>query len=132
MTNKDLNIPTRKKVTDMSKAGTGMMLTLTEGIEAFEAQGYSGNITPNFDHLSLNSGEIKIFPKDIVIDDIVRFENSSDPDDQSILYAISNTDKSIKGLYIDSYGAYHDELSQELLDAIQISRMINKSTVTLD
>ncbi len=51
----------RNKVTEMIKAGTGMMLTLTEGIKAFEAQGYSGNITPNYDHLSLNNGEIKIY-----------------------------------------------------------------------
>lgn len=115
------------KAKEMHKSGTGLMLSLSEGIKSFQEKGYTANIVPEFDHFSINDGKIKLLPADITLDDIMRFENSSDPDDQSILYAISNKDQTIKGLYVDSFGAYHDELSKEMLEALRASRLINKN-----
>lgn len=111
---------------DMLKAGTGMMMTLTQGIRELRDRGYKSDFIPHYDHFSACHGEVMIYSRDIIIDDILRFENSSDPGDTSILYAISVRSGHIKGLYVDSYGTYHDELSPEILESIQYSRILNK------
>jgi hypothetical protein len=103
---------------DISKAGTGFMASLSETIRKLENDGYKENLTPCFDHLSCRVGEIKLYPEDFVVDKVVRFENSSDPDDQSILYAVSSDTHGVKGLYVESYGLYHESLSKEILDKL--------------
>lgn len=108
-------------IKEMSKAGTGFMINLTDTIRKFEAEGYVDNLVPNFDHFSCRNDSITIYPKEIVVDKMIRFENSSDPDDQSILYAIrSNHQGGVKGLYVDSYGTYHDELSASMIEALAV------------
>jgi hypothetical protein len=46
----------------------------------------------------------------------VRFENTSDPNDQSILYAISSPKHGIKGLFLESYGIYTEEVSRSMIE----------------
>ncbi|GEM_PF-2656304 len=99
----------------MLKSGTGFMLCLSEAIRELQRLGYKENLCPANDHLCCRSGAIKLYPKDIKIDEMIRFENASDPDDQAILYAINCESKNLKGLYVDSYGVYHDDLSPELI-----------------
>lgn len=105
------------------QAGTGFMMCLTDAIRYLNNIGYTENLGAAYDHISARSGLIKLYPHEIIIDEIFRFENSSDPDDQSILYAISSNKRGIKGLYVDSYGVYHDELSSKLLEQIKRSRL---------
>lgn len=99
----------------MLRSGTGFMISLSETIRELQRRGYTENLGPANDHLCSRSGEIKLYPHDIKIDSMVRFENSSDPDDQAILYAVRCDSRALKGLYVDSYGAYHDDLTPELL-----------------
>ena len=99
----------------ISESGTGFMINLTDVIHQLEKKGYAENLTSRFDHFECRSGAFKIYPKDMTIDEVIRFENTSDPDDQSILYAISSPPQGLKGIFIESYGSYHDELSPEIL-----------------
>lgn len=94
------------------------MISLAECIVTLENEGYVENLTANFDHFSCRVGEIEIYPKDFQVDKVVRFENASDPGDQSILYAISSSEKGIKGLFVESYGLYHENLSPGLLEKL--------------
>jgi hypothetical protein len=103
-----------KTAQSINQAGTGMMITLSETIRKLQLKGYKENIIPKFDHLECRSGEIKLDIKDFVVDEIVRFENTSDPDDQAILYAITAPKYNLKGIYSESYGLYHDNLSEEM------------------
>ena len=105
------------------QAGTGFMQCPTDAIRELQAKGYTENLSACFDHLSCRSGEVQLYPQDFYIDEMLRFENSSDPDDNSILYAITCKNHKIKGLYIESYGTYHDELSAGMLDRIKLCRM---------
>lgn len=104
---------------DMMKAGTGFMMTLTEGVKKMQLRGYTANFSAKYDHLEAEMGKIKLYPQEFTIDKMIRFENASDPDDQSILYAISSASKNVKGLYIESYGTYHDELSSKMLEKMK-------------
>jgi hypothetical protein len=107
------------KSKDVLRAGTGFMMQLPEALHCLRDVGYTENLIPRFDHFECRSGEIWIKPEDIVIDDVLRFENTSDPDDQSIAYAITCTRQNIKGVYVESYGLYHDDLSPELIAKLQ-------------
>ncbi len=101
------------------KSGTGFMISLSETIPKLISLGYTENLVPCFDHLSCQLEKIQLYPKDLHVDAIIRFENASDPDDQSILYAVSSTTTNLKGLYVDSYGIYHDDLSREMLECLK-------------
>lgn len=105
---------------DSIKAGTGFMEPLCEAIEIYRKNGYSENLVPYFDHLATHSNNLKIWPHEIVVDEICRFENSSDPSDQSILYVISVPGRNLKGLYTESYGLYHDNQSEQLQEALKL------------
>lgn len=107
---------------EQHQAGTGFMMCLTDCIRQMQAKGYDENLVPCFDHLSCRSGEFRLYPRDFFIDEMIRFENSSDPDDQAILYAIRCPRQNLKGLYVESYGTYHDELSTGMLERIKQCR----------
>lgn len=98
---------------DELQAGTGFMLSLGEAVDIFVKRGYRASFIPCEDHFQ-NSNQTKIFPNDLCIDRVMRIENTSDPADTCILYAISVPKLSEKGLYIEPYGVYHDNLSPEL------------------
>ncbi len=102
-----------------SQAGTGFMLSLTDAVKHFEAKGYDKNLTQKFDHFECDDGQVKLYPADFIVDDVFRYENTSDPDDQAILFAISSVTYKIKGIYIDSFGLYHNDLSAKLNAALK-------------
>jgi len=104
---------------DELEAGTGFMLSISEVIKQLSQKGYSENLSAKRDHFEARSGELKLFPDEIVIDNIFRFENTSDPDDQSILYAVSSPAKGVKGLYVESFGAGQEELSREMIERLK-------------
>jgi hypothetical protein len=101
---------------DIQKAGTGFMLMPSEAMEELEKKGYTKNLTLKVDHFEVDSGHEKIYPDEFEIDDFVRFENASDPDDQSILYAISSARHNLKGLFLESYGLYTEETSRSMIE----------------
>lgn len=112
---------------DQLQAGTGFMICLSDTIRDLQSKGYTENLVPEYDHFTCSSGQFKIKPYEFFIDEIVRFENSSDPDDQSILYAMTCEQQGIKGLYVESYGVYHDELSAAMLERIKYCRTVRKN-----
>lgn len=126
MKEEKLTYNSQATTSDMLKSGTGMMMTLSQGIRELRDRGYKDDFIPHYDHFSARNGKMMIYPRDIIVDDILRFENSSDPGDTSILYALSDRAGHAKGLYVDSYGTYHDDLSSEIIESIQYSRIINK------
>ncbi len=104
---------------DMQKAGTGFMPMPTEAMKHLHQRGYDKNLVLKFDHFEIDSGQEKIYPNEFTVDEAVRFENASDPDDQSILYAISSGSHNIKGLYLESYGLYHEDVSRAMMEKLK-------------
>lgn len=104
---------------DIEQAGTGFMHALPETLKKLQSQGYTANLTPMQDHFECELGEVSLYPDDFTVDKIVRFDNTSDPDDQSILYAISAKKGGIKGVYIESYGPQSVDLSAKMLEALK-------------
>ena len=105
------------------------MLQLLDTVKTLQRKGYCGNLVACFDHLCCDG--VDLYPSEIYFDQVIRFENASDPADQAILYAISAPSKKIKGLYIESYGLYHDELSPSILRRLQFCRKLNRDIDSL-
>jgi hypothetical protein len=102
------------------EAGTGFMNGLADTIRRLaQEEGYIENLTAKEDHLECGSGKYKLYPGDFTVDKLRRFENSSDPDDNAILYAISSRDQKIKGIFVENYGINQYALSPEMLERLK-------------
>ena len=68
-------------------------------------------------------------PGDVTIVNFYRFEGTSDPGDNSVLYVIETND-GIKGTLVDSYGAYADsDVSKFIVEVNEIQKKINTANV---
>lgn len=81
---------------------------LLEAVNGLRIRGYSYDF--NYQNACLFCSKIseKFEAKDLKITEYYRFEGMSDPEDNSVIYAIESN-KGHKGIMIDAYGAYSDE-----------------------
>lgn len=81
------------------------MATLSEMIAQLQADGYTGNWFATEDELlRCSECDADHDPAMVVIDHILRFEGQSDPDDEVILFALSDAGGR-RGLYSAQFGA---------------------------
>jgi hypothetical protein len=94
-------------------------LTLLEAVNALRDRGYTYDF--HYEDSSLNCKMIseKFLPDDLKITEYYRFEGMSDPDDNTIVYAIESR-QGHKGILIDAYGAYADEHKAAFIKDIQV------------
>lgn len=88
--------------------------SLKEAIEDLKRQGYAEDFRLKNDCIECSKGVYRLFPNEFHIDKVFRFDVDSDPADQAILYAISSDTRNVKGLLVNSYGTYHDEMVEKL------------------
>lgn len=104
-------------------------MAMTNIISYLKQHGYSEDLYLKYDHFACRESKMQIYPKDFHIDDLIRVDNLTDPDDQSLIYAIhANVDgKRIKGIYVESYGLYHENMSIAMMERIKACRQTNNS-----
>lgn len=95
--------------------------TLTEAINELTRRGYTFNLKN--DCVECMANHLKIKPDEFEIDEVHRFQEMSDVDNESILYAISSILNNAKGLLVNAYGIYADTTSAELVS--KLDRQIN-------
>ncbi|MEJ7768777.1 MAG: phosphoribosylpyrophosphate synthetase [Chitinophagaceae bacterium] len=78
--------------------------TLSETINGLKKEGYTVDFNIGNECLVCRQIDAALSPDDFVIDKVYRFEGASNPDDQSILYAISSTRYNVKGSLVNGYG----------------------------
>jgi hypothetical protein len=54
-------------------------------------------------------------PESLVIEEIVRFEGASDPEDQAVLFALRSEPQGIRGTFVAAYGLYMDPLDGAMI-----------------
>lgn len=95
--------------------------TVNAALNGLKAKGYVEDFNLAPDCIECKSQQLTLHPSDFVIDEFHRFEGDSNPDDNSIVYAISSKD-GLKGTLLDAYGPYSDSLSEEMIEKLRIAR----------
>jgi len=84
------------------------MRTLTSYTAKLKREGYKEDFQVTKKGLATFSEEKYYKPEEVHIVNFFRYEGTSDPGDNSILYVIE-TDDGVKGTLVDGYGATSDE-----------------------
>ena len=89
--------------------------TLSEAINDLTKAGYTFNFNIKHDCIKCVENNIELKPDEFEIDGVYRFQEMSDVDNESILYAISSIKNNLKGLLVNAYSIYADTASTELI-----------------
>ncbi|CAM4348490.1 hypothetical protein SAMN06265348_112179 [Pedobacter westerhofensis] len=94
--------------------------TITEAVADLEMRGYEYDLNLTADGLECKSLDLFLMPEEFEIDEFYRFEGMTDPDDSAVIYAVSSPVGNLKGVVIDAYGVYAENVSPELLDKLKM------------
>lgn len=89
--------------------------TLSEAINDLTKKGYTFNFNIKKDCIECAENNLQLQPDEFEIDELHRFQEMSDVDNESILYAISSTQNNMKGLLVNAYSIYAETASTELV-----------------
>jgi len=79
---------------------------LVEATNDLMKRGYTENLSLEGDTVDDKEKNIHMGADDFEIDEFYRFEGASNPDDNSIVYAVSSTKFNLKGVLINAFGTY--------------------------
>jgi len=102
----------------MKAAEKKEMRTLSECMNNLIAEGFTENFMVKKNGLHGLDAKRIYQPNDVKIVSFYRFEGESDPNDNSILYAIETTD-GLRGLLSDAYGSYADPLVSSFIGYVE-------------
>lgn len=93
--------------------------TLSETLNALNKKGYTEDFNLKSNCLECPSQQLELHPEDFEIDEVYRFEGMSNPSDNSVVYAISSSKESVKGVLVDAYGADATSLTPEMAQKLK-------------
>ena len=97
-------------------------ITLSEAISDLTKKGYIFNFNIKNDCIECAENNLQLQPDEFEIDEVHRFQEMSDVDNESILYAISSTQNNVKGLLVNAYGIYADTASTALVAKLSLTK----------
>ena len=95
--------------------------SLSEATNDLKARGYTEDLNLKPTCIECPSRNLQWHPEQFTIDEFYRFEGMSNPDDNSIVFAISSKD-GVKGVLVDAYGMYSESLSESMIRKLKIKR----------
>ncbi|MEO6071131.1 MAG: phosphoribosylpyrophosphate synthetase [Chitinophagaceae bacterium] len=93
--------------------------TLSQTINGLKSEGYDKDFNIKEECLVCHSIDTALSPEDFEIDKVYRFEGESNPDDESVLYAISSPKYGVKGVLVNGYGISSDAGSNAIVAKLQ-------------
>ncbi|MBY0543743.1 MAG: cupin domain-containing protein [Sphingobacteriaceae bacterium] len=102
--------------------------TLSETINGLMKLGYIHDFNISEECLVCHQTNVTLSPNDFQIDKVYRFEGESNPEDQSILYAISSAKFDIKGVLVNGYGISSDDTTSKLIEKLETHHVVNTAT----
>ncbi len=93
--------------------------TVTETLEALRQQGFTRDYNLLEDHLKCQEDNVELTPDKFEIVQVHRFEGMTDPGDETIIYAIEESDGK-RGSFINAYGMYADSLSSDMVSKLAL------------
>lgn len=95
--------------------------TVTQAVSGLAERGYTANFNLSAGYLSAVDHEVNLDPHEFNIDEVHRFEGETDPGDEMVVYAISADSRGIKGVLVNAFGVYSDQISDELMAKLKLS-----------
>ena len=92
--------------------------TLSQTINGLMEAGYSHDFNIREECLVCNQTNEVMSPDEFQIDKLYRFEGATNPDDQSVVYAISSKKYAVKGILVNGYGISADAESARLIEKL--------------
>jgi hypothetical protein len=94
--------------------------TVSEAVNDLKKRGYTADLSMEAerDCLICHGSAIELSPEDFVIDEVYRFEGMTDPGDEMIVYAISSTNKEVKGVVVNAFGIYSSYRASKLVEQL--------------
>ncbi len=93
--------------------------TLVDAINDLRKRGYTEDLKVQGNYLVCGSDGAEILPEQFQVDEFYRFEGDTNPSDMSILIAISSQPSGRKGILVDAYGTYSENLTSEMLERLR-------------
>ncbi len=93
--------------------------TLSKGVDDLTEKGYKLDFNLCPDKIECKSEKLEYGPQEFEVDEFHRFEGMTNPDDMSILYAITTNDGK-KGTLVDAYGAQNEPRHEEMIKKMKI------------
>lgn len=98
--------------------------TLSETINRLIKLGYTQDFNTEIEYLICLRTNERLSPKDFQINQVFRFEGESDPEYQSILYAISSPKHNLKGTLVNGYGPSSNEDTSRLIEKLRTNQVM--------
>lgn len=95
--------------------------SLSEATNDLKARGYTEDFNLKPTCIECPAFQLQWHPEDFIIEEFYRFEGMSNPDDNSIVFAISSKN-GVKGVLVDAYGAYSENLNDAMIQKLKIRR----------
>jgi hypothetical protein len=83
------------------------MKTVLEITDRLREKQYTDDLEIKEGKIYARNADKSFAPDELIIEKVYRYEGDSNPDDNAIVYAITAND-GLKGVLVDSYGAYAD------------------------
>lgn len=96
--------------------------TLLDAVNDLKKRGFTYDFMAQKDKLFCSKKQCDFNPEEFEIVEFYRFEGISDPEDNSIIYAISSDKNNIKGTLVNAFGAYSDTKASELIAKMKIAK----------
>jgi hypothetical protein len=87
--------------------------TMLEALNDLRERGYTDDFNLKPDFLECHARDLQVHPENFKVDEMYRFEGMSNPDDNSIVFAISS-ESGIKGVLVDAYGMYAESINEAM------------------
>ncbi len=97
--------------------------TLSETVNSLVQAGYTLDFNIHQECLICHHNNTVLSPDEFQIDMVYRFEGATNPDDESIVYAISSAKHGVKGILVNGYGISADETSSKLVEKLQTHQL---------
>jgi hypothetical protein len=88
-------------------------------VQALSHRGFTAEFVIEDGALRVAGTDRRIRPEEMSIRDYYRFEGTSDPSDESVVYALEARDGT-KGTLIDAFGTYADPLIANVIDRMRV------------
>src|SRR5262245_10896984 len=94
--------------------------SLLEGLTDLKNRGYKLDFRKDLTSLYCYVFDLWVTPEQFNVDEVHRFEEDSNPDDNCVLYAISSY-TGMKGTLVDSFGVYAEYVTFEMAQKFEVN-----------